>query len=268
MERKFWRTVGRLEALKPDFFSVTYGALGTGQEDSLKTVKALCKESNVPVAAHLTCVGTSRQHLNQVIDELRSYGVSGIVALRGDGEDPQAPYSPHPEGYESVPELVNYLRDSGREAISVAAYPEVHPQASSADADLDHLKRKLDAGASHALTQYFFEAEDFLRFRDRTVAAGIDKPVIPGILPIHNYDRVVEFSRRCGASVPTRFAADYERLKDDPAASYNLSVELAVNLCQSLINEGVDCFHFYTLNQTDLSHAVCCEILATGSGNN
>ena len=265
MERKFWRTVGRLEALKPDFFSVTYGALGSGQEDSLKTVKALCKESNVPVAAHLTCVGTSRRHLNHVIDELRGFGISGIVALRGDGEDPQAPYRPHPEGYESVPELVNYLRESGKEAISVAAYPEVHPQASSADADLDHLKRKLDAGANHALTQYFFEAEDFLRFRDRAVAAGIDKPVIPGILPIHNYERVVEFSRRCGASVPTRFAADYERLKDDSEASYKLSVELAVNLCQTLINEGVGHFHFYTLNQTDLSHAVCCEILATGS---
>lgn len=265
MQRKFWRTVGRLEALRPDFFSVTYGALGTGQEDSMKTVKELCAESNVPVSAHLTCVGASKSELNDVISDLREFGIKGIVALRGDGDDPNAPYVAHPDGYQSVPDLVQYLRGSGEEAISVAAYPEIHPQARSADDDILHLKRKLDAGADHAITQYFFEAENFLRFRDKAVAAGISQPIIPGILPIHNYERVVDFSQRCGASVPARFADDYAALKNDPKASYDLSVRLAVDLCNKLMDEGVDHFHFYTLNQTDLSHAVCSEMLSMGN---
>jgi methylenetetrahydrofolate reductase (NADPH) len=261
MQRKFWRTVGRMEALSPAFFSVTYGALGSGQTQSVDTVKALCAESDVPVAAHLTCVGANRETLNAVIHDLRDCGIRGVVALRGDGEEPGAPFCAHPDGYQSVPELVTYLRGSGEQAISVAAYPEVHPQASSPEEDLLHLKRKLDAGADQAITQYFFEAEDFLRFRDRAIAAGIAKPIIPGILPIHNYQRVVQFSQRCGASVPTRFADDYARLDNDPQGRYEFSVALAVRLGETLMAEGVSQFHFYTLNQTDLSHAVCCELL-------
>ncbi len=262
MENKFWRAVGRLEALKPDFFSVTYGALGSGREQSLQTVKSLCTESNVPVAAHLTCVDSTRNELNTVINELVSYGIDGIVALRGDGAEPQVAYTPTADGYQSVPELVRYLGKSGSLSLSVAAYPEVHPQAASAEQDIQHLKAKLDAGADRAITQYFYNADAFLRFRDRAVKAGIEKPIVPGILPIHDYERVLKFSQRCGATVPGQFAADYERLKDDALGTYEFSVKQSVDLCRLLIDEGVDRFHFYTLNLTDLSHAVCCELLS------
>ncbi len=266
MQRKFWRTVGRLEALEPDFFSVTYGALGSGREQSLKTVKELSAESNTPVAAHLTCAGATKAELNEIINELRSYGIQGMVALRGDAEDPQAPYQAPDGGYQSVPELVEYLHRNSDLTLSVAAYPEGHPQADNLEADLRHLKNKLDAGADQAITQYFFESADFLRFRDRAIKIGIDKPIIPGILPIHDYHRVVEFSRRCGASIPSRYAGDFAKLEKDPQGRYELSVTLAVNLCHQLMNEGVEGFHFYTLNQTDLSHAICCELLSIDFG--
>ncbi len=267
MENKFWRTVGRLEALRPSFFSVTYGALGSGQNQSLKTIKMLCAKTKIPVAAHLTCVDASRTELNKIIDDFESYGVSGIVALRGDGEDPQAPFIAHPDGYKSVPELVDHLHAEKNFNLSVAAYPETHPQATSDQSDLEHLKRKLDAGADRAITQYFYDAEVFLRFRDRATSAGIDKPIVAGILPIHSYDRVVKFSKACGASVPVKFAAQYERVKDDPQAIYDLSVEQTAVMCTRLISEGVDQFHFYTLNLADLSYAVCCELLLVKPDN-
>lgn len=262
MQRKFWRAVGRLEALSPDFFSVTYGALGSGQSQSMSTVSELCQESRVPVVAHLTCFGATRDELNRTIDTfVDDYSVAGFVALRGDGDDPLAPYQPPEGGYQTVPELVQYLRSQGDLAIHVAAYPEVHPQAQSAEKDLEHLKRKLDAGADQAITQYFFDPEVFLRFRDAAVKIGIDKPIVPGILPIHSYDRVVKFSERCGASVPDFLGERYTALGDDKLAAYRLSVELGVELCQRLMSEGVDQLHFYTLNETDLSHAICQELI-------
>lgn len=267
MQRRFWRAVGRLEALKPDFFSVTYGALGSGKEQSLNCVRDLCAESKVPVAAHLTCVAATKNELNDVVGELQSYGIKGLVALRGDGENPSLPYESPKGGYESVPELVGHLRQQTPLKLSVAAYPEIHPQAKNAAADMEHLRHKLDAGADQAITQYFFEPECFLRFRDAAVKAGIDKPIIPGILPIHSYERVVDFSQRCGATVPTRFADDYAAVANNPDAAYRLSVDLAVALCDRLMREGVDKFHFYTLNQTDLSHAVCTELLSGSQGN-
>lgn len=267
MQRKFWRAVGRLEALKPDFFSVTYGALGSGKEQSLNCVRDLCAESKVPVAAHLTCVAATRNELDLVVEELQSYGIQGVVALRGDGEDPALPYESPKDGYESVPELVGHLSRNTALKLSVAAYPEIHPQAKNAVADIEHLQRKLDAGADQAITQYFFEPECFLRFRDAATKAGIDKPIIPGILPIHNYDRVVDFSQRCGATVPTRFADDYASVANKPEATYRLSVDLAVDLCDKLVREGVNKFHFYTLNQTDLSHSVCTELLSSTVSN-
>ncbi len=268
MQRKFWRAVGRLEALNPDFFSVTYGALGSGKEQSLNCVRDLCAESKVPVAAHLTCVAASKDELNKVIDELQGYGIKGVVALRGDGEDPALPYESPKDGYKSVPELVDHISGNTPLKLSVAAYPEMHPQAKNAAADLEHLRRKLDAGADQAITQYFFEPECFLRFRDTAIKQGIDKPIIPGILPIHDYARVVDFSERCGASVPVRFADDYAAVANKPDAAYRLSVDLAVDLCDKLLREGVDKFHFYTLNQTDLSHSICLELLSNQNGKN
>ncbi len=267
MENKFWRAVGRLEALNPDFFTVTYGALGSGQKQSLLTVKNLCAETNVPVAAHLTCVGATRRDLDNTINRFKSYGVSGIVALRGDGDDPRSVYHPPMDGYQSVPELVNQLNKDKDISISVAAYPETHPQATSAQSDIEHLKRKLDAGADRALTQYFFDIDQFLRFRDLAVSAGIDKPIIPGILPIHSYERVVKFSKACGATVPMEFAKQYDQYKDDPEATYALSVEQSASMCIKLMAEGVNQFHFYTLNITDLSYVVCCELLSISQAN-
>ena len=266
MQRKFWRAVGRLEALNPDFFSVTYGALGSGKEQSLNCVRELCAESKVPVAAHLTCAAATKDELDGVVGELRSYGIQGVVALRGDAEDPAQPYEAPENGYESVPELVNKLKSHSELALSVAAYPEMHPQAKNAAADIDHLKRKLDAGADQAITQYFFDPDCYLRFRDAALKSGIDKPIIPGILPIHSFDRVVDFSQRCGASVPTKFADQYAAVAKNPEATYRLSVDLAVDLCDKLAREGVDRFHFYTLNQTDLSHSVCVKLLSSKQG--
>jgi methylenetetrahydrofolate reductase (NADPH) len=258
MTRRLWRAVGQLERLKPEFFSMTYGALGSDQKISIDSAIALHEESPVPVAAHLTCAGATRDEIDSVARKLHRAGFNRIVALRGDSANQASPGN----AYNGAAELVEGLRNIADFDISVAAYPEVHPQASSVSADLQYLKRKLDAGANRAITQFFFDADRFLRFRDRAARIGIDKPVIPGILPIHDFDKVSSFSQRCGASLPGFYREMFDETVDDPQAQYRLSVDLAVELCQRLAREGVEQIHLYTLNQTDM----CLDIsLALGA---
>jgi methylenetetrahydrofolate reductase (NADPH) len=260
MVRKLWRSVGQLERLDPLFFSMTYGALGSAQKVSIDSAIEMHQESPVPVAAHLTCADASASQIDGVAKQFYDSGIRRIVALRGDAASDASGKSAY--GYDSAVELVQSLQKLDEADISVAAYPEVHPQAQSRISDLQHLKRKLDAGANRAITQYFFEADCFLRFRDQAQRIGIDKPIIPGILPVHDYHKVKTFSERCGASVPPYFEAKFASVANNPAAQYRLSLDLAVELCERLSREGVDHFHLYTLNQTDM----CLDIsLALGA---
>ena len=258
MTRRLWRAVGQLERLNPQFFSMTYGALGSAQQISIESAIAMHQESPVPVAAHLTCVDAARDETTEIAREFHRAGINRIVALRGDASTEDSPVS----GYQSATELVEGLKQIADFDISVAAYPEVHPKASNADQDLQYLKLKLDAGADRAITQYFFDADCFLRFRDRANQIGIEKPLIPGILPIHDLEKVRAFSQRCGASLPTSYERLFDKVKQDQQAQYRLSVDLAVDLCDRLAREGVGQFHLYTLNQTD----ICFDIsLALGA---
>ena len=259
MQNRLWRAIGQLERFGPSFFSMTYGAQGSARQVSIDTAVAMHRESPVPIAAHLTCCAASRGEVDAVARGFYDAGIRRIVALRGDR--PQAaPYAA--DEYGSVIELIASLRNLGEIDISVAAYPEPHPQARSALADLQHLRRKLDAGADRAITQYFFDADCFLRFRDRAARLGIDKPIVAGILPVHDIERIKRFSERCGASVPAAYDALFAAVDGRPDAQYRLALELAVELCERLLREGVDSFHFYTLNQTDL----CLDIsLALGA---
>ncbi len=260
MERRLWRTMGQLERLEPEFYSMTYGALGSAQQVSVDTAIAMHRESPVPLAAHLTCADADAADVLRVVQQYFDAGIRRIVALRGDAvcdEHGRERYA-----FPSAVELVAALRRYGDLDISVAAYPEVHPQARSAAADLEHLRRKLDAGANRAITQYFFDADCYLRFRDRAVRAGIDQPIVPGILPIHDLDKVKTFSRRCGAAVPGEFDSLFARTGPDPRARYRLALDLSVALCERLRTEGVEHIHLYTLNQTDM----CLDIsLALGA---
>ncbi len=256
MERRLWRTVGQLELLNPAFFTVTYRSTDEDRQLSLDTIAAVSKESKIPTAGHLTCAGESREDVDKVAKFFRDNGIRRIVALRGDARDGATPENE----YAGAADLVEGLLKIADFDISVAAYPETHPLALSATADIDYLKHKLDAGANRAITQFFFDPEVFLRFRDQAQRAGIDKPIVPGILPIHDIERVIAFGSRCGASVPEILARRFMRLKDDPLGQYHLAVEQGALLCEQLIREGVDAFHFYTLNQTDLSFAVCRQL--------
>ncbi len=256
MERRLWRTVGQLELLNPTFFTVTYRSTDEDRQLSLDTIAAVAKESKIPTAGHLTCAGEPREAVNKVAQFFSDNGIKRIVALRGDARDGATPANE----YEGAVDLVQGLLKIDDFDISVAAYPETHPLALSETADIEYLKRKLDAGASRAITQFFFDPEVFLRFRDRAVKAGINKPIVPGILPIHDIDRVQAFGSRCGASIPVKLAQRFSSLKDDPHGQYHLSVEQGALMCEQLIQEGVDAFHFYTLNQTDLSFAVCRQL--------
>ena len=253
-QRRFWRTVGCLETLKPEFFSVTYGALGSAGEASVDIVKELIGESQTPVAAHLTCIGMSKTELQNHIQRLATMGVKHIVALRGDCIEGQLDHQR--DGLRFAEDLVKLIRQEGDFDISIAAYPETHPEAESAAADLDNLKRKLEAGASRALTQFFYDTEKFLRFRDTAVAAGVEKPIVPGILPIHDIDKVVAFGSRCGTVVPAKMAELFKKHAKDPLASQQYAIQHCVDMCEKLRSEGVHDLHFYTLNQSNLAHKV------------
>jgi methylenetetrahydrofolate reductase (NADPH) len=258
MTRRLWRAVGQLERLDPEFFSMTYGALGSAQQISIDAAVEMHEESTVPIAAHLTCAEATRDEIDAVAHNLRQLGIERIVALRGDANTIGEPVST----YQNATEFVEGLLEIADFDISVAAYPEVHPLARSPAQDLLNLKRKLESGANRAITQYFFDADCFLRFRDRAVQIGIDKPIIPGILPVHDFDKLRTFSQRCGASLPRSYETLFAKVKNDPQAQYRLSLDLAVELCERLAREGVGRFHLYTLNQTDM----CLDIsLALGA---
>ncbi len=260
MLRRLWRTVGQLERLDPLFFSMTYGALGSAQQVSIESAIALQQESPVALAAHLTCANASAAKIDAVAKLYYDAGIRRFVALRGDAVEADGIAPAY--GHASATDLVSALQSLGDVDISVAAYPEAHPQASSAQADLQHLKGKLDAGADRAITQYFFDADCYLRFRDRAAAIGINKPIVPGILPVHDIEKVKEFSKRCGATVPAALERKFAKVAGDADAAYRLSLQLAVDLCQRLLDEGVEHLHLYTLNQTDM----CLDIsLALGA---
>jgi methylenetetrahydrofolate reductase (NADPH) len=256
-ESRLWTVLDRLAPLQPAFVSVTYGAGGSTRVRTDRVVRRIHDEAGVPVAAHLTCVGASRADVDDVARGWHDNGIRHIVALRGDAPAGADHYQPHPDGYENAAALVLGLRDIGDFEISVAAYPESHPDSPTPEADLDNLKRKIDAGATRAITQYFFDANVFLRFRDRAAAAGIGVPIIPGILPVTNFAKVVEFSERCATTVPDWMAALFLGLDADPETRTMIALSVAVDQCRALQAEGVGDFHFYTLNRADLSYAIC-----------
>ncbi len=257
MEEALWRAIRRLEPLAPRFVSVTYGAGGTTRERTHATVRRLVGETSLEPAAHLTCVGASRADVDAVAESYWQAGVRHLVALRGDPPVGETHYRPHPQGYAYAVDLVAGLKAVADFEISVAAYPESHPEAPSADFDLDNLKAKLDAGASCAISQFFFDPEVFLRFRDRVRAAGITVPLVPGILPVTNFGQVVRFAATCGASVPDWLAESFAGLEDDPETRRLIAAMVAGDQCRRLAAEGVEEFHFYTLNRPELTYAIC-----------
>jgi methylenetetrahydrofolate reductase (NADPH) len=255
LDQQLWACIGRLAPLRPRFVSVTYGAGGTTQERTHATVARLARETDLVPAAHLTCVGASREEIDAVARGYWEAGVRHIVALRGD-PPPGSDYAPHPGGYAYASDLVAGLRRIGDFEISVAAYPEVHPGAVSAEADLDNLKRKLDAGATRAITQYFFDTATYLRFLDRCLAAGITAPIVPGIMPVSNFANAKKFSAMCGTSVPDWLAELFEGTEEAPEIRRIVASIVAAEQVRTLQANGVDEFHFYTLNRPELTLAI------------
>jgi methylenetetrahydrofolate reductase (NADPH) len=261
MEERLWAVVKRLEPLAPRFVSVTYGAGGSTRERTHATVRRIRQETALEPAAHLTCVAATRDEIDSVARDYWEAGIRHIVALRGD--PPGGPtaaigdYTPHPGGYAYAADLVAGLKRVADFEISVAAYPETHPAARSPGHDLDNLKAKLDAGASRAITQFFFDVDLYLRFRDRAAAAGIRIPIVPGILPVTNFAQLKRMSTGCGASIPDWMAGHFDGLDDDPDTRRLVAASLAAEQCRRLHANGVHEFHFYTLNRADLIVAIC-----------
>ncbi len=255
LETQLWHCVERLATLRPAFVSVTYGAGGSTQERTHATVLRIVKETALTPAAHLTCVGAAKEDVNEVAARYWEAGVRHIVALRGDMPG-GGPYQPHPGGYAFAADLVEGLKKVADFEISVAAYPETHPQATGPEADLDNLKRKLDAGATRAITQVFFDNAIFLRFLDRALAAGIKAPIVPGILPVTNFTQARKFCEACGTSVPGWMAGMFEGLDEDVETRRMVSAAMAAEQVRLLQANGIDEFHFYTLNRPDLTYAI------------
>ena len=256
MEAALWSTVERLAPLGPRFVSVTYGAGGATRDRTHATVTRIERDTGLRAAAHLTCVAATRAEVDAVARRYWDAGIRHVVALRGDPPKDTGRYRPHPGGYAFAADLVAGLKRVADFEISVAAYPEVHPEARDAAADLDNLKRKLDAGATRAITQYFFEVETYLRYLDRVRAAGIHVPVVPGILPVTNFAQVKRFSAMCGATVPGWMADLFDGLDEDPETRKLVAASIAAEQCRALQANGVDEFHFYTLNRANLTYAI------------
>jgi methylenetetrahydrofolate reductase (NADPH) len=257
MEATLWKSVERLAPLAPRFVSVTYGADGSTRERTHNLVTRIQRETSLVGAPHLTCVGASR---GEILDIARKYwdqGVRHLVALRGDPPQGQTTWQPHPDGFPYAADLVEGLAGVGNFDISVAAYPETHPEAPSPKFDLDNLKRKIDAGASRAITQFFFDTDVFLRFRDRCAAAGIHAPIVPGILPVTRFPQVVRFAGRCGASIPDWLQERFHGLEEDHDTRRMIAASVAIEQVHSLVRHGVRDFHFYTLNRAELTYAIC-----------
>ena len=255
---RLWDTARALAPLGPDFVSVTYGAGGTTRQLTHEAVTALSNHYGLNVAAHLTCVDASREETMQIVDEYAAAGVREIVALRGDAPQGQAEWTAHPEGFASSVELIEAIAKRGDIAIRVGAYPEPHPDSPGHAADVAFLKRKVDAGATSAITQFFFDADTFFRFRDASVAAGVNVPILPGILPIQSWAGTRKFAARCGTSVPDWAIDAFEAAGKD--GETQLALDLCVKLCSELAAGGVDHLHFYTLNKPELTLAVCRQL--------
>jgi methylenetetrahydrofolate reductase (NADPH) len=255
LEAQLWTCIRRLEPLAPRFVSVTYGAGGSTQERTHATVTRLVSETSLQPAAHLTCVGASREEVDAVALRYHAAGVRHIVALRGDMPGGGA-YEPHPGGYSYAADLVAGLRRLADFEISVAAYPETHPAALDSQADLDNLKRKLDAGATRAITQYFFDTDTYLRFLERCLAAGITAPIVPGIMPVSNFAQAAKFSAMCGTSVPAWLGHMFDGTEGDPETRRMVAAVVAAEQVRLLQANGIDEFHFYTLNRPDLVYAI------------
>jgi methylenetetrahydrofolate reductase (NADPH) len=258
MEGVLWQAIRRLEPMRPRFVSVTYGAGGSTRERTHATVARLAGGTDLVPAAHLTCVGATREEVDQVAHDYKAAGVGHVVALRG---DPPAgvgtKYAPHPGGYANAAALVEGLKRIGTFEISVAGYPEKHPDSPSVEADLDNLKAKVDAGATRVITQFFFDNAHFLRFLEAARAHGIWAPIVPGIVPIHNFKQVAGFAGRCGATMPSWLARRFDGLEADPQTTHLVAAAVAAEQVMDLVDQGIRQFHFYTLNRADLVYAIC-----------
>ena len=257
MEATLWDSMATLAPLGPRFVSVTYGAGGSTRERTHATVARIARETDIPAAAHLTCVEATKAEIDAVAEEYWAAGVRHIVALRGDPPQAGERYAAHPGGYENAAALVEGLRRLHPFEISVACYPECHPDSGDAVIDLDNLKRKMDAGATRAISQFFFSPDVFFRYRDAVAAAGIDAEIVPGIMPVSNFAAVQRMSKMCGTDVPAWMGRLFTGLDDLPGARQLVSATLAAELCRKLYAGGVKQFHFYTLNRAELSFAIC-----------
>jgi methylenetetrahydrofolate reductase (NADPH) len=258
MEARLWETITRLEPLQPKFVSVTYGAGGSTRERTARTVKRILDETGLIPAAHLTCVDAARGDVDEVIRDFAAMGVSHFVALRGDPADGVgAAYKPHPDGYANGAELVRALKGVGDFDISVSAYPEKHPESPDFATDIDMLKRKVDNGATRAITQFFFDNDLYERYVERARRAGIYIPIVPGILPVHSFKQVANFSGRAGAHIPSWLAERFDGLDRDPQTHALVASAVAAEQVMDLVERGVGDFHFYTMNRADLAVAIC-----------
>jgi methylenetetrahydrofolate reductase (NADPH) len=258
MEETLWASIRRLEPLRPDFVSVTYGAGGSTRERTHATVSRIVRDTMVIPAAHLTCVDAACSEVDEVARSYWQSGIRHIVALRGDpAAGPGTRFQPHAQGYQNAADLVAGLKRLAKFEISVAAYPEKHPESPSLEADIDNLKAKVDAGANRAITQFFFENATFLRFLDRVRARGVGVPIVPGIVPIHNFKQVAGFAARTGASVPDWLARRFDGLDNDAPTSHLVAAAVAAEQVMDLVDHGIRQFHFYTLNRADLVYAIC-----------
>ncbi|MBT8088950.1 MAG: methylenetetrahydrofolate reductase [Gammaproteobacteria bacterium] len=257
MEATLWNSIERLADLGPSFVSVTYGADGSTRERTHSAVERIIRDTELTPAPHLTCIGASRGEIDDIAREYWDMGIRHLVALRGDAPKGTDTYTPTAGGYAYATDLVAGLRNVADFDVSVAAYPEVHPEAPSADFDLENLKRKLDAGASRAITQFFFDADVFLRFRDRCAKTGIDSLIVPGILPITRFPQLERFADMCGASIPDWLRDRFDGLDDDEATRQMIAASVAIEQVRALQKEGIEDFHFYTLNRSELTYAIC-----------
>lgn len=257
MERTLWQSIRKLENLNPSIVSVTYGAGGGTRERTHSTVSRILKETSLTPAAHLTCVGATKGEVDDVARAYWDEGVRHIVALRGDMPTIGQSYKPHDLGYENAADLVQGLKKIGDFDISVAAYPETHPDSADVDADIDNLKRKIDAGADRAITQYFFDVDIYFRFMDKVLAAGIDVPIVPGIMPVTNFKMAKNFSERCGTAVPNWLEGLFNGLEDTPEIRRHIASMVTAEQCLKLYQGGVKNFHFYTLNRAELTYTIC-----------
>ena len=258
MDVALWESITRLAPLQPSFVSVTYGAGGSTRERTHATVARLVRETDLKPAAHLTCVAATRAEVDDVIRSYHAAGVRHIVALRGDAlGGPGSTFEPHPGGYATSTALVEGIRRIADFEVTVSAYPEKHPESATMDVDIDVLKAKVDAGATRAITQFFFDNDHYLRFVDRVRARGINIPILPGIVPVQNFRQTASFAKKTGASVPQWLADRFEGLDDDPATRRLIAAAVAAEQVLDLVDQGVTDFHFYTMNKADLVYAIC-----------